>query len=175
MWQYCPARSRYVPADFSARPRYTQWDTAFLAEALADNPNQLLVSCLVHGSTTCSDASGLTLMLGPHLTSLRLGFDAVDRNIAGMVRAGKYEASVDRLPFLPLWASPQGTTPKGGPDSGDVRRTSDGGHPHDDPRVPSLIEASRLGLDIRYVVTNITTGTPKLAMVAQSARFRHPA
>ena len=74
VWQYCPARNRYVPADFSARPRYTQWDTAFLAEALADYPNQLLVSRLVNGSTTRSDASGLTFMLGlPHLTSLRLG------------------------------------------------------------------------------------------------------
>ena len=66
VWQYCPARNRYVPADFSARPRYTQWDTAFLAEALADYPNQLLVSSVFNGSTT--------LMLGlPHLTSLRLG------------------------------------------------------------------------------------------------------
>jgi hypothetical protein len=55
VWKCTPAG--LTPADFAELP-FVQLRTAFLAEALADYPDRQLVSFLVFGSSTQSEATG---------------------------------------------------------------------------------------------------------------------
>jgi hypothetical protein len=152
----------FEPADFNATP-FKQFNTDYLAQALAVYPDQELVSLVTKGAVTFSDAVGLSMIFGPHLRSLALGFDAVDTDIAEMIAAGKYSVS-SRMRFFPCILLPQGATPKG---TLGWRRTSDGGCPRAgkapgfDPPILSLNDASRLS-------GGVPETKPNLAMVGRS-------
>ena len=81
-------------------------------------------------------------MLGPHLTSLRLGFAEVDSSVSSLLDRGWYGV-FPHLPFLPLRALPQGVAAK---HDGSLRRTTDAGSPRDatDPPTLSVNDAARL-------------------------------
>jgi hypothetical protein len=157
-----------IPADFDDQP-FVQFNTNFLAAALADYPDQELVSFITRGSATKTDEAGLTAVFGPPLLSLAVGFPVVEAGIVSMVEARKYALST-LLPYFPFFAVPQGSTEKG--DAGtDRRRTSDGGCPRK-PTVPpamSLNDASRRATWIPEVKPTVGDIARDLAVLGYAA------
>ena len=133
---------RPVPANWGA-DIHSHWDTAFLESALVEFPDKELVSFVTRGAATSSDAAGLTMVLGPHLTSLAAGFAEASANVDEFCDLGWFEAVRERaFPFVPCRSCPKGTVTKS---TGKIRTTSDGGCPRSETNPPamSLNEATR--------------------------------
>jgi hypothetical protein len=155
-----------VPADFDA-PISSHLNLAFLASSLADYPDQELVGFLSHGTASKSSACGLDIVLGPHLTSLRLGFTEVDSSVSALLDRGWYDI-FQHLPFLPLRILPQGVAAK---HDGSLRRTTDAGSPRDATNPPTLSvnEAARLSHWIPEVKPTLCDLTRDVAILRDAA------
>lgn len=124
------------PLDFGAGPR-SGFDRARFAKEFADDPDQEMVSFMVHGVQFKAEslAQGLVTVLMPHLGSLRLGFKSVEKEILRLHGLECHDFFSD-VPYAPFRLVPQGSTSrKLEPER--MRRTSDGGglrkrpdHPH---------------------------------------------
>ena len=134
---------RPVPADWAV-PIESHLDLDFLGAALDGYPDQELRDFMTKGAATSSDAAGLTMVLGPHLTSLAVegGFDQVNANVMDFAERGWFEIFRGAFPFCPCRSTPKGTAEKAG---GTLRPTSDGGCPRAEtsPPATSLNDATR--------------------------------
>jgi len=166
VWQMSAAG--LIPADFNALP-HVLWNTEFLATALAEYPDQELVSFVTRGAATKSEAAGLTAVFGPHLISLAAGFAVVSDSIDEMIVAGKYCIS-SQLPYFPFFGLPQGSTAKGD-DGLDKRRITDGGCPRKETTPPamSLNTASRLAPWVPEVKPTVGAAARDLAVLSYAA------
>ena len=114
-----------VPMDFAVAPE-SHLNNAFIASNLNDWPDQELVGMLIDGVQFKADL-GLQIVLGPHLSSLPNAYSNVQKEIVRLTGEGYY--GLHRvLPYAPMRAMPQGSTPRK-LEPGRDRRTSDGGFP----------------------------------------------
>ena len=113
-----------VPADFDA-PVKSDWDRPLLGHLLAHYPDKELLSFVTRGAASKSEATGLVMVLGPHLQSLAGSFAEVASAIDTAVARGRYGRVLRALAFVPCHSIPQGAV---GKSDGSKRRTSDFGH-----------------------------------------------
>jgi hypothetical protein len=111
--------------DFSVVPE-SHLNNDFIIREMSDWPDQELVGMLIDGVQFKADL-GLQIVLGPHLSSLSNAYGNVQKEILRLTTEGYY--GLHRvLPYAPMRAMPQGSTPRK-LEPGRDRRTSDGGFP----------------------------------------------
>ena len=114
-----------VPMDFSSAPS-SQLNSDFVESALASWPDQEMVGMLTGGVQFKANLP-LQFVFGPHLTSLPVAYSNVQVELLRLCGLGYY--NLHRvLPFAPMRAMPQGSTPRK-LEPGRDRRTTDAGFP----------------------------------------------
>ena len=98
-----------VPVDFD-EPVSSHLDLNYLAEALADWPDQELLSFLLDGVRYKADVD-FQIVLLPHLVSLREGYVSLQNEVDKYEQAGWYGV-FSHPPFLPFRAVPKGSVPR---------------------------------------------------------------
>jgi hypothetical protein len=108
------------------------------------------------------------MVLGPHLTSLCLGFESVDDTIEAFVALGWYSRLHVLIPFTPCCSVPQGQVDKA---NGSKRRISDFGYPRKPtlPPVDSLNEVARSSPWVPEVKPTLPQQANNLAVLRRAA------
>ena len=114
-----------IPMDFDG-PIISQLNSEFIQQELSDWPDQEMVGMLLDGVQFKAKLE-LQIVLGPHLTSLENAYGNVEKEILRLTSHG-FNSLHRVLPFAPIRAVPQGSTPRK-LEPGRDRRTSDGGFP----------------------------------------------
>ena len=109
----------------------------FLRQSLGSFPDQALVSYLVEGARLEADVE-LQTVLVPHLTSLPLGFESVQKELRRLHDLGWYSFS-EGMAFVPVYFNGQGAAARKLEDR--YRRTTEGGGPRYEVRDASGLPA----------------------------------